>query len=131
MKEKLRPTDQLLHAELDEINDYFSHLGGSGQYAGFYNWHVPALLLLIITGTDPSDENFYETEDSLVISPRMWRETDGLPKKLATKLKGVNFPPQEINSFIATTTKKIADFSEIRELFGWAKFLCCIESKLT
>jgi hypothetical protein len=37
----------------------------------------------------------------------------------------------KINLFIATATKKIADVSEIRELFGWAKFLCHIESKLT
>lgn len=130
MKEKLRPTDQLLRAAVDEINDYFRHLGGSGQYEGFCEWHTHALLLLLIIGIDPSAEKFYETEDSLLISPRVWRETDGLPEKIAAKLKSINFRPQKVNLFIANTTKKIADLSEIRELFGWLRFLCGIEAKL-
>lgn len=81
MKEKSRPTNQLLYLSLDKFIQYIKRLGRSEQYAGFYNLYVPALLLLIITGTDSSTENFYETEDTLLKSTRMWRETDGLPKK--------------------------------------------------
>lgn len=121
-KTKLKQQDDLwrLTAEADE---YFRLMGGAGRYAGYRNWHVPALIILLLTGCDPNKPDFLHTEESFQISPDLWRKTDGLPQKLSLKLEGLDFNPELFDQFIHSSTNYICRLNNTREIFGWAEFL--------
>ena len=112
-----------LQCLLAEIDEYFHLMGGAGCYPGFSDWHVPALLLLLLVGMDPTKEDFLSTYDSHTLSPRMWRETDGLPTKIFIKLNGFKLSPQQFELYVKLQTERIARKLGAREILEWSNFL--------
>lgn len=108
---------------LAEIDEYFHLMGGAGCYPGFSDWHAPALLLLLLVGVDPTKEDFLSTYDSHTLSPRMWRETDGLPTKIFIKLNGFKLSPQQFELYVKLQTERIARKLGAREILEWSNFL--------
>lgn len=117
-----RDLDQLwmLTGEADE---YFRKLGGSGRYPGFAEWHVPALILLLLSGVDPRQGGFLESQDSHEISARLWRETDGLPRSLAVKLDGVVIAQETFEQYLKRSFTHLSRVSTAGELLEWSRFL--------
>lgn len=108
---------------LAEIDEYFHLMGGAGCYPGFSDWHVPALLLLLLVGVDPTREEFLSSYDSNTLSPRMWRETDGLPSKIFRKLNGFKLSPLQFELFLKLETERVARKKGAREILEWSNFL--------
>ena len=108
---------------LAEIDEYFHLMGGAGCYPGFSDWHVPALLLLLLVGVDPTREEFHSSYDSNTLSPRMWRETDGLPSKIFRKLNGFKLSPLQFELYLKLETERVARKKGAREILEWSNFL--------
>jgi hypothetical protein len=108
---------------LAEIDEYFHLMGGAGCYPGFSDWHVPALLLLLLVGVDPTREEFLSSYDSNTLSPRMWRETDGLPSKIFRKLNGFELSPLQFELYLKLETERVARKKGAREILEWSNFL--------
>lgn len=108
---------------LAEIDEYFHLMGGAGCYPGFSDWHVPALLLLLLVGVDPTKEEFLSSYDSRTLSPNMWRETDGLPSKIFRKLDGFKLSPLQFELYLKLQTESVARKLGAREILAWSNFL--------
>lgn len=108
---------------LAEIDEYFHQMGGSGCYSGFSDWHGPALLLMLLVGVDPTKEEFLSSYESHTLSPRMWRETDGLPTKIFVKLNGFKLSPKQFELYIKLQTERISRKLGAREILEWSNFL--------
>ena len=101
-----------LYSCADDVQDYFRRLGGSNQYSGFMNWHIPAFVLLMA-------QNKAESE---MLPSAIWRSTQSL--QATTKSRLLSNPPstEEITEFIDWTTKGILKFKDQRENFEWLEF---------
>ena len=108
---------------LAEIDEYFHLIGGAGCYPGFSDWHVPALLLMLLVGVDPTKEEFLSSYDSRTLSPSMWRETDGLPSKVFRKLDDFKLNPLQFELYLKLQTERIARKLGAREILAWSNFL--------
>lgn len=107
-----------------EINDYFAKLGGSGRYSGFYEWHGPALLLLLVSGVDPTRKDFLQSEESYLIHPRLWRETESLVEETNRRLIDLKMSPAVFDDYLNSVTKRLCELnSETSQLLGWMKFI--------
>lgn len=112
-----------------DADDYFNRMGGAGRYSGFAEWHVPGLVLILVSGVNPCAQDFLGTPDSYEISPRIWRETDGLPERLAEKLFQYNYSPEVFELYLKKVSRTVADVSTAGEILAWAKFLVDNESR--
>jgi hypothetical protein len=122
--------DQIfLESLLDEIDEYFHLMGGARCYSGFSDWHVPALLLLLLVGVDPTKEEFFSSYDSHTLSPRMWRETDGLPSKIFRKLDGFKLSHLQFELYLKVQTERIARKLGAREILAWSNFLAAQQDR--
>ncbi len=123
MMRKNSEDEAFLQRLLAEIDEYFHLMGGAGCYPGFSDWHVPALLLLLLVGVDPTREEFLSSPDSHTLSPRMWRETDGLPGKIFRRLDGFKLNPLQFELYLKLQTERIAKKLGAREILAWSNFL--------
>lgn len=115
--------EAFLQRLLAEIDEYFHLMGGAGCYPGFSDWHVPALLLLLLVGVDPTSEEFLSSPDSHTLSRRMWRETDGLPGKISRRLDGFKLNQLQFELYLKLQTERIAKKLGAREILAWSNFL--------
>ncbi len=115
--------EAFLQRLLAEIDEYFHLMGGAGCYPGFSDWHVPALLLLLLVGVNPTSEAFLSSPDSHTLSPQMWRDTDGLPGKISRKLDGFKLNPLQFELYLKLQTERIAKKLGAREILAWSNFL--------
>ena len=101
-----------LYVCADNIQDHFRRLGGSNQYSGFMNWHIPAFLLSI----------YQNKTESEILPSAIWQNTKDLQE--ATKSKLLSNPPNkaEIAEFIDRTTRQTLKFKDKREYLEWVKF---------
>ena len=108
----------------EEIDDHFARLGGVGRYTGFNEWHVPALILLLISGVDPMSKNFLQSKESYLISPRLWRETDNLLVTTKRDLCDFKMKSAAFHAYLNGVTKRLCDISsDPEELLGWMRFI--------
>ena len=112
-----------------DADDYFSRMGGAGRYSGFAEWHVPGLVLMLVSGVNPGTRDFLDTTDSYEISPRIWRETDGLPGRLAAELNEYVCRPKVFESYLKKIAERVAQISSASDLFAWSKFLVNNEAR--
>ncbi len=114
MAESLGMSDSLnnLFRCADEVQHHFRALGGSNQYPGFMNWHIPAFVLLVLQN---------KTESELPPSA-IWLNTDEL--QAATKSRLLSNPPnkEDITEFIDTTTRQASKLKDQREASEWLEF---------
>ena len=96
----------------DDVQHHFRALGGSNQYSGFMNCHIPAFVLLIL-------QNNAESE---ILPSAIWRNTEEL--QTATKSRLLINPPSkdDIADFIDTTTSQVSRFKDRREMAEWLEF---------
>ena len=96
----------------DDVQHHFRALGGSNQYSGFMNWHIPAFVLLILQNN----------AESGILPSAIWRNTEHL--KTTTKSRLLSNPPnkEDIAEFINTTTKQASKFKDRRETIEWLEF---------
>jgi len=96
----------------DDVQHHFRALGGSNQYSGFMNWHIPAFVLLIL-------QNNAESE---ILPSAIWRNTEEL--QATTKSRLLSNPPtkEDIAEFIDKTTKGVSKFRDQREMIEWVEF---------
>jgi hypothetical protein len=120
---KITADQNFLRIQLAYIDDYFHSLGGSGCYPGFSDWHVPALLLLLLVGVNPTREEFLSSPDSYTLSPRMWRETDGLPSEIFRRLDGFKLSPLQFELYLKLQTELISKKLGAREILALSNFL--------
>jgi hypothetical protein len=123
MIQKKFEDEAFLQCLLAEIDEYFHQMGGARCYPGFSDWHVPALLLLLLVGVDPTREEFLSSYESHTLSPRMWRETDGLPSKIFRKLDSFKLSPLQFELYLKLQTERFAREKGAREILAWSNFL--------
>lgn len=101
-----------LYVCADNIQDHFRRLGGSNQYSGFMNWHIPAFLLSI----------YQNKTESEILPSAIWQNTKDLQD--ATKSRLLSNPPTtaDIAEFIDRTTKQTLKFKDKRESLEWIEF---------
>ncbi len=106
-----------------EVNEYFRKLGGSGCYPGFADWHVLGLVLLLVSGLDPSEADFFDSRESHTLPLGLWRETDGLPISIAEKLKGTVITQKAFEESLKRSFAHLSTTAGAGDLLDWAKFL--------
>jgi hypothetical protein len=107
-----------------EVDDYFRRLGGAGCYLGFADWHVPALVLLLLSGVDPGTKEFLQSEESSLIDPTLWRSTDNLPIRTKERLCDLKLSPGLFHLYLTWATKRISEISkEPEHLLDWMRFM--------
>lgn len=113
---------QILWRAYCEAGDYFSRLGGSGRYAGFNEYHIPGLVLILALekiGLNKSNEQMFRC----LLPSMMWTETDGLPDRITTIIHSLRAKqPEDLREFVDYVTGVYAKHSG--DEFGmWAEFL--------
>ena len=96
----------------DDVQHHFRALGGSNQYSGFMNWHIPAFVLLML-------QNNAESE---ILPTAIWRNAEEL--QATTKSRLLSNPPtkEDIATFIDVTTSQVSKFKDQREMAVWLEF---------
>jgi hypothetical protein len=110
-----------------DIDDYFRRLGGSGCYPGYCDWHVPALVTLVLDHymchQSHLDQRRFEYAVKDLISYRMWEQTDGLPKRAVELMTKLEPKPEDTDWFINHVTERYPMAYSSKEKEGWADFL--------
>jgi hypothetical protein len=96
----------------DNIQDHFRRLGGSNQYSGFMNWHIPAFLLSIYQNKIGSE----------ILPSAIWQNTKDLKEITQSKLLSTPPTTADIADFIDKTTKQTLKFKDKRENLEWIEF---------
>ena len=96
----------------DDVQDHFRRLGGSNQYSGFMNWHIPAFVLLL-------------NQNNTVLNLLPLNILHGTKElQETTKSRLEDNPPSvgDIFEFIDKTTERTAKFKDKRESSEWLEF---------
>ena len=103
--------DNLLRCA-DDVQDFYRRLGGSNQYSGFMNWHIPAFVLLL-------NQNKADFE---VLPSGIWQNNQELQALVKSRL--ISNPPtmEDIVEFMGITTKQCSKFKDERERVEWLIF---------
>ena len=101
----------------DDVQDYFRSMGGSNQYSGFMNWHIPAFVLLV-------NKDLMESE---LLPYGIWRDSKSLQS--STKARLLTNPPtiEDISDFINRTTQATIKFKNPMEGIEWLEFCKSIQ----
>lgn len=103
---------QTLFRCADDVQHYFRALGGANQYPGFMNWHIPALVVLLIL-----DKAILE-----FLPDGILRSTGKVQDEIRSRLKGNPPTPQDVAEFITFTSKQITKFRNPEENLNWLNF---------
>ena len=101
-----------LYACADNVNHYFRALGGSNQYLGFMNWHIPAFTLLVVKGK----------AGSKLLPQAAWRNTEKLQKEILVKLNLMPLNNPSLDDFITRTSDMVKRFKTKEEEIQWLDF---------
>jgi len=110
-----------------DVDDYFRRLGGSGCYPGYCDWHVPALMTLVLDHymchQSQVDERRFEYSVKSLISHRMWEQTDGLPHRTIKLVNELEPTPEDTVWFTDRVTERYPMAYSSYEREGWTDFL--------
>ncbi len=120
--------NRILWRCLDECQDYFARLGGSGRYNSYREWHSPCLVLMTLLEINTSKDFIQRKIYELDLPEQLWEKTDGLPMKIKTLLSGELVTQEMLSEFINQVKEKMK--IEVRERFGWIGFTNSIELDL-
>ena len=98
-----KESDQLISLAQEVVLDYFSRLGGSGQYNGYADWHGFAMVALIGLDSDLEItlQNLYENNISLSIySDKLLHETGDLGKRVTIAVNEISPTKNDIRQFL-------------------------------
>lgn len=117
---------RLWHATAD-IDDYFRRIGGSGCYPGYCDWHVPALMTLVLDHymcyQSQVDERRFEHSVKSLISHHMWEQRDGLPHRAVELVNELEPTPEDTVWFTDRVTERYPMAYSSHEKEGWADFM--------
>ena len=124
----MKNLDHVLWTACNEASDYFSKLGGSGRYAGFQEYHIPALVLITaLLQIDDKDQ-----KDKLLkqlLPDEMWNSTDDLTEKVAQIIANTEIQSaQELRGLVKHFEKKYQE-KDAAELKLWEVFLGKLETE--
>lgn len=105
------------------LDFYFLEGGASRCYKTFRGWHRSALFALLLSGVDPRQEGFFDTEESNLIDPSLWRDTNQLPVNFLEEMNGFTVDSEHLNWFLAEVSIQIKKHKNILELEEWEAFI--------
>jgi hypothetical protein len=112
----------ILWKACSEAEDYFAHLGGSGRYSGFNDFHIPALVLITALEKIGISNDFNEPASRL-LPKKLWTETGDLQERVRRIVDGLTYSePDQMREFIEYVSRKYEE-KEPDQLVGWEKFL--------
>ena len=97
----------------DEVQHYYRAMGGSNQYEGFMNWHIPAFVLLIYQGKMGSE----------CLPYKAWHKTDDIQSLVKSRLEGVEQNKEVLDEFIKSVTSQFPRFKNEKEVSQWLNFI--------
>ena len=96
----------------DDVQNHFRALGGSNQYLGFMNWHIPAFVILLTRDAAISE----------LLPDGIWRSTKQVQDETRSRLKSNPPTIQDLAEFIASTSKQVTKFKDPEENLNWQNF---------
>jgi hypothetical protein len=105
------------------LDFYFLEGGASRCYKNFRGWHRSALLALLFSGVDPCQEGFLKTEESNLIDPALWRDTNQLPTNFFEEMNGFTIDSEHLNWFLKEVSIQLKKHKNILELDEWEAFV--------
>lgn len=115
---------------LDEAQDYFARLGGSGRYSSFMEWHPFALVLLTVLELKEPSVIIQRIKIEQSLPDQLWEKTDGLPALIKRKMTDQVVTKEMIEDFVSRTTDYLGKLSRPRELAEWISFVDSIKEFL-
>ena len=92
--------DQLSHLTQEVVLDYFSRLGGSGQYSGYADWHGFAMVALISLNPDLKTTLQELYENNIPISDRLFDETGDLGRRVTVAVNNISPTKNDVWQFL-------------------------------
>ena len=118
----LSSDQQVLWRAYCEAGDYFSRLGGTGRYAGFNEYHIPGLVLILAVEKIGWDKSHDQSLRGL-LPPKAWTETDGLPERIMTIIDNLQAKqPSDLREFVEYISGVYQKHSS-DEFAMWTEFL--------
>jgi hypothetical protein len=111
------------------LDFYFLQGGASGCYKNFKSWHRSALFVLLLSGVDPRRDNFFDTEESRLVDPALWRETNQLPANFLEEMNGFRVDAEHLAWFINEAAIQIKKQGNSQELVEWEDFISMNEKR--
>ncbi|WP_216178507.1 hypothetical protein [Polynucleobacter sp. 80A-SIGWE] len=115
---------------LDEAQDYFARLGGSGRYSSFKEWHPFALVLLTVLELKEPSVIIQRIKIEQSLPDQLWEKTDGLPALIKRKMTDQVVTKEMVEEFISKTTGYLSKLPSPKELSQWLSFLDSIKDLL-
>lgn len=115
---------------IDEAQDYFARLGGSGRYIGFSEWHPFALVLITVLELKEPSTIIQRIKVEQSLPDKLWNQTDGLPSTIRTLLANQVITKEAIEEYVLKSTEFLTKVSRPRELSDWFSFVETIKKLL-
>lgn len=108
---------------IDEAQDYFARLGGSGRYEGFSDWHPFALVLITLLELKEPSTIIQRIKIEQSLPDKLWNQTDGLPSTIRKLLANQIVSKEAIEEYILKSTEFLTKVSRPSELADWLSFV--------
>lgn len=115
---------------LDEAQDYFARLGGSGRYSSFMEWHPFALVLLTVLELKEPSVIIQRIKIEQSLPDQLWEKTDGLPTLIKRQMTDMAVTKEMIEEFVSRATDYLSKLSRPDELSEWDSFVNSIKDFL-
>lgn len=120
----------ILNKCINEAQDYFARLGGSGRYEGFSEWHSFALVLITLLELKEPSAIIQRIKIEQSLPDSLWIKTDGLPSTIKKILVNQVVSREEIEQYVLKSTEYLTKVSRPNELSDWFSFLDAIKKLL-
>jgi hypothetical protein len=115
---------------IDEAQDYFARLGGSGRYEGFCEWHPFALVLITLLELKEPSAIIQRIKIEQSLPDKLWNQTDGLPSFITRLLVNQVVNREAIEEYVLKSTEYLTKVCSPRELSDWMSFVESIRKLL-
>ena len=105
------------------LDFYFLQGGASRCYLNFRGWHRSALFALLLSGVDPRRDGFFDTEESNLVDPALWRDTNQLPVNFLEEMNGFQVNPEHLRWFLNEISIQMKKYKNTQELVEWENFI--------
>ena len=93
-------SDQLIQLTQEVVLDYFSRLGGSGQYSGYAYWHGFGMVALISLNPDLEITLQKLYENNISISDKLFDETGDLGRRVTVAVNNISPKKHDVRQFL-------------------------------
>ncbi len=128
--DKLMKEEMILVKCIDEAQDYFARLGGSGRYEGFCEWHPFAFVLITLLELKEPSTIIQRIKIEQSLPDKLWNQTDGLPSAIRKLLANQIVGKDAIEEYILKSTEFLTKVSRPSEMADWLSFVETIKKLL-